>query len=342
MTKALLNDAVDDYLRHRQSQDYSKGTVNQDRQVLKRFLAITGNVWCHALTDKHVARHFEEVSRTRGPSSLRNDHGVLGRFFEWARHTGRMPMDCNPLFGRRQPKKVRKERFRLAVQDFPRLLDAAGDRDPRDRALIALLLYTLMRDGEVASLRICDLDLQNGWLSATIHKSRMEDRIPICSELDAEMRRWLEHFTSVVGYLDPGFFLIPPRIVSPINRKEDGKITGHRSGYRPTARVGATGQIVSPILGSIGVRLKDVDGTPTREGSHTIRRSGARALFDQLVKDGGYDHPLRVVQSLLHHASIQDTERYIGLTADKRTRDDMLRGRIMYQAPNDNVVQLAR
>ncbi|MGZ6831571.1 MAG: tyrosine-type recombinase/integrase [Mycobacteriaceae bacterium] len=341
MSKALLSDAVDDYLRHRTSQDYSKGTINGDRQVLKRFLAITGNIWCHALDEKHVRAHFEEVSRTRGPSSLRNDHGVLGRFFEWARQTGRMPMDNNPLYGRRQPRKVHRERFRLASQDFPRLLEAAGHSDPRDRALVAILLYTLLRDSEVTSLRVGDLDLRGGWISAKIHKSKMEDRIPICSELDEEMRVWLNHYQAKVGHLDPGYYLVPPRVTNPIHG-ENGRIVRHHSDYRPTQKMGPTGDIVKRSLKAIGVPLVNTDGKPMREGAHTLRRSGARALFDQLVAEGGYDHPLRVVQSLLHHSSVQMTETYIGITADRRSRDDILRGKRMYAAQADNVVQLAR
>ena len=178
--KALLSDAIEDYLRFRHSQDYSKGTIRMDQQVLKRFLAVNGNIWCHAINDKSVGRHFEDASRTKQSTSLANDHGVLGRFFKWARHTGRMAVDNDPMFGRRQPRAVKKERNRLSVTEFPRLLDAAGERESRDRALLSILLYTLMRDSELTSLHVRDLDLAGGWISAKIHKSRLEDRMPIC------------------------------------------------------------------------------------------------------------------------------------------------------------------
>src|SRR5687768_7385208 len=144
--KELLSDGIESYLRFRSSQDYSKATLRADQQVLRRFLAVTGNVWCHAIEERHVNRHFEEASKTRGAASLRNDHGVLVRFFKWARHTGRMPVEADPMFGRRQPRAAQRERNRVPVHDFPRLLDAAEARDPRDRALVAVLLYTLMRD----------------------------------------------------------------------------------------------------------------------------------------------------------------------------------------------------
>lgn len=338
--KQLLSDSIDDYLRFRRSQDYSKATVAQDTQILKRFLATVGNVWMHVIDEKHVNRHFEAANKTRKSSSLTNDHGVLNRFFLWARKTGRMPVDSDPMFGRRQPRATVRERNRIAVHEFGRLLDEAGARDPRDRALVAVLLYTLQRDSEVVDLRIRDLDLPGGWLTTRIPKSRLEDKMPVCEELDQEMRRWLTYYTEQVGVLDPGYYLIPSRGVRPVHDGR-GRITKHDSFYRPTKQIRQTGRIVTPILERIGFPVTDADGKPCGEGSHTIRRSGARALFDQLVTDG-YDHSLRVVQSMLHHKNQQQTEHYIGVTADRRSRDEIIRHKRMYAASDENVVRLAR
>jgi integrase len=338
-TRALLSDSIDAYMLHRSSQNYSKATLKADTQVLKKFLAITGNVYCHSITHRHVERHFEEVSKTRKPASLRNDHGVLVRFFKWARHTGRMPIDSDPMFGRRQPRPVKRERNRLHVTRFGELLEAAEERDPRDRALCALLLYTLGRDSEVTDLRIRDLDLQAGWLKVRIHKTGQEDTLPVSTELDSEMRRWLTHYTAVAAPLQPWFHLVPARGVFPI-KDDRGRILKHESIYRPERKIGGAGRIVNPILEKIGFPVLDESGKPCGEGSHTIRRSGARALFDQLV-EGGYDHALRLVQSMLHHASVTMTERYIGITADRRTRDDVIRGKMMYQqSSSENVLQM--
>lgn len=336
--KDLLSDSIDAYMRHRTSQNYSKGTLKVDRQVLTKFLAVCGNIYCHQITDRHVERHFEEVSKTRKAASLKNDHGVLVRFFKWARHTGRMSVESDPMFGRRQPKAVKRERNRLHVSRFPELLSAAEARDPRDRALCALLLYTLGRDSEVTDLRVRDLDLQAGWLKVRIHKTGQEDTLPISSELDTEMRRWLTHYSVIAGPLEPWFHLVPARGVFPI-RSEEGRIVRHESVYRPEKRIGGAGRIVNPILENIGFPVTDETGKPCGEGSHTIRRSGARALFDDLV-EGGYDHSLRIVQSLLHHSSVTMTERYIGINADRRSRDDILRGKVMYHVDTDNVVHM--
>jgi integrase len=165
--------------------------------------------------------------------------------------------------------------------------------------------------------------------------------MPICSELDSELRVWLEHYTLSVGELSPHYFLVPARWVSPIIG-EGGRIVGHDAKYRPEKRLGAAGKIVTPILGEFGLPIRDENDKPLMEGAHTIRRSGARALFDSLV-DGGYDHALRLVQSMLHHSSMQMTEHYLGITADRRSRDEIIRGKRMYvQTAAGNVVSIAR
>ena len=338
--KEELSPAIEAYLRHRRSQDYSKATLRHDQQVLKRFMLINGNIWCHGITERQVNRHFEEVSKTRAPASMRNDHATLGQFFKWARHTGRMPVDSDPMFGRRQPKAPIRERNRLPMSDFPRLLDVAGEKEARDRALVAVLLYTLARDSEVSSLRVRDVDLTGGWISTVVHKTRQEDLMPICSELDSELRRWLTHYTEMVGVLEPHYFLIPSRAVHPVHG-DDGRISHHASLYRPEKQIRACGRIITPTLERFGFPVVDHNGKSLSEGAHTIRRSGARALFDRLV-DGGYDHGLRVVQSMLHHKSMSMTERYIGITADRRSRDEIIRGKAMYAVSNENVISLVR
>jgi integrase len=338
--KALLSDGIDDFLRWKKSQGFKPTTIRAQTSVLRRFLTFTGNIYIDKINELTVTRYFEEASKTKQAQSLRNDHTGLSVFFDWCRHTRRMSQDCNPLYGRRMPKTVRRERNRLNATEFPSLLDAAEARCERDRAAVAVLLYTLLRDREVADLRVMDVDLEGGWLRARIHKTGQEDRMPISEELDGELRRWLTCYTSQVGPLKPHYRLVPARRMKHA-KDERGWYTGRADEEEmlPERAVGALGRIVGPVLEDIGFPVTGLDGRPSYEGAHTIRRSGARALFDALV-EGGYDHSLRVVQSLLHHSSIQTTERYIGITADRRSRDDIIRGHKMYRSSSANVVPI--
>ena len=99
---------------------------------------------------------------------------------------------------------------------------------------------------------------------------------------------------------------------------------------------------VQRTLVKFGIPIRDEEGKSLHEGVHTLRRSGARALFDELVDRGGYDGVLRLVAAMLHHKSTQMTERYLGLDVDTKKRNDLLRGERMFAEPDkSNVVELA-
>lgn len=329
--RQLLSDGIDEYLLWRKSQDYRPNTLTNERTVLKRMLTTCGNVYIDNLEQRHVTRYFTDASRTRRPSTLRLDHTVLNQFFSWARETKRMGADNNPMYGRRRPERLIRERERISVSKFPHLLDVAEVSSPRNRAVVAVLLYTLMRDQEAAHLRVGDIDLDGGWVLGRITKSHLEDRLPISSELDRELRKWLATYARECGPLQPDWYLLPRRTVLGVQQDERGRIVSHTTGYDPLRPMGKMGTTVRPILESFGFPIRDSRDQPLQEGAHTIRRSGARALFDALV-ESGYDFALRVVQAMLHHSSITTTEHYIGVSADRRSRDELIRGQVMYPA----------
>lgn len=341
MSKALVSDAIDDWMTLRSSQDFSRNTLANERGVLKRFLLVNGNLWVHTLDTRHVTRYFEEAGKTRSPRSLQLDHTVLNQFFDWARKTKRLPLDMDPMIGRRRPKTRHKERDRIHVSRFPHLLDVAEAQDPRNRAVLAVLLYTLIRDQEAADLRIGDVDLAAGYLHVRITKSHTEDSMPICSEFDAELRKWLTVYAAESRRsLQPNDFLLPRRQSAGLHKDDGGLIVGHEMFYDPSRPIARVGRVARGVLRDFGWEMYDHRGKSKMEGAHTIRRSGARALFDRLALEG-YDHSLRIVQSMLHHSSVSITEGYIGVTADRRSRDEILRGHPMYGLnEQENVVSL--
>lgn len=345
MSKALLSDATQDYMILRASQDFSKQTLANENGVLRRFLAVNGNIWVHHIGDRHVTRYFEEAGKTRAPRSLQLDHTVLTQFFDWARKTKRLPLTTDPMIGRRRPKTRHKERDRIHVSKFPHLLDTAEAQDPRNRAVIAVLLYTLIRDQEAADLRIGDVDLDSGYLHVRITKTYKEDLMPICAEFDAELRRWLTVYAAETRRkLKDNDYLLPRRQSGGLVKDDGGQIVGHEMFYDPERPIARVGRVAASVLHDFGWEMRDRRGKSKMEGAHTIRRSGARALFDYLASTpeaGGYDHPLRIVQSVLHHSSVSITEAYIGVTADRKTRDELLRGRSMFGLNTEGVVQLA-
>src|SRR5690606_30101648 len=92
-------------------------------------------------------------------------------------------------------------------------------------------------------------------------------------------------------------------------------------------------RVVQGALGALGY--------PTRgEGCHTVRRSVARAFFDSMATDTGYDAALRTVSAMLHHKSSATTEIYLGLTSERVRRDSLLRGRPFLSALGAPVAEI--
>jgi len=324
--KQRLSDSIDDYKMFRVSQGRARHTLKNDQQTLVAFLTHVGNIYAENVTERHVSEFLARRTEKRGASSIGVDVSVLRVFFTWAKRTKRIHYTADPMAGRTAPRVVERERTRVHVSKFPHLLDVAEERSPRNRAFVALALYTLCRTSEIETMKVADLDLDAGYVRVKVHKGKREDRVPITAELDREMRRWLTHYTEACGPLQPDWYLTPTRrmVIEPGSTMTDAVMVLVPD-RRPTV---PTAQIIKPALRDIGFTVDDRDDL-VGEGAHTLRRSGARALFDALSGQG-YDYALRVVQAMLHHKNLSQTEHYIGITADRRERDQLLRGQVIY------------
>lgn len=330
--KLRLSEAVDEYLAFRQANGMSKNTIKGDRHVLRRLYLVAGDVYLSHVTSSHLNSYVVAASATRTPASLTIDHAKLSAFFNWAVSTRQVARHSNPMEGRRAPRYARAERDRVPMKDFGRLLDAAGERHARDRMVIALGLYLLLRGGEVADLRVGDVNLEAGEVRVRIPKTKEEDVMPICQELDSELRAWLTYYTREQGPPQRDWFLVPARI--PYRGIYDPGTRGFVAGetardLNPTRRVEQIEKIAHRALEGVGFATRREDGGARREGMHTLRRSGARARFDTL-EQLGYDGAIRHVQTLLHHKSMSTTEGYLGLTLDRVKRNELVRGKRMF------------
>lgn len=338
--KATLDAAINDYRDFRRSEGLSPSTIANTDVVLRRLLKVIGsNLFVENITERHVTQYFTTCSRTQSPRTLALGHTVLSVFFGWCARTKRMPKTNDPMGGRRAPKWKRQERRRLSVGKFPALLDAA--ETPRDRMLMALGLYTLSRATELTGIKYGDVDLDGGFILINISKSRTFDRKPIGPELDAELRRWIITYQEECGPLDPDWYLVPARTRLTPTKGGPGFTPGSAR-YVPTLRYARPHRNVVLALEKVGFPCRDPKtGKTTSEGMHTLRRSGARALFDAL-RDGGYDGALELVQDWLNHANSTMTELYLGLTLRRVRRDEWGRSHYMYpqNAPQDNVVRM--
>jgi integrase len=224
---------------------------------------------------------------------------------------------------------------------FQALLDAT--ETPRERMVIALGLYLFLRSSEMESLTLQDINLQDGEIQVSIHKTVDADMMPISAELDYELRRYLTWYTEQMGVLHPQWFLIPYAFQKPY-RNTHGRFDGQQNVgrewvFKPTTASIRLYEIVQKALESIGYETRSDSGKSHGEGVHTLRRSGARALFDDL-RQQGYDGALQRVRSMLHHSSGAMTERYLGINMERRQRNDAIRGKKMFTLEAENVIQI--
>lgn len=318
-----VHEAVEKYLALRKRK-FAHDTWVNDRSQLNRFADALGrDRQMHTLTIDEVEAFFltgqPPLCDQMSASSFNKVRSRVSTWLDFCRRRGIIDGDLmaeiNPL------PVIKRDRLRLSPAELLDLPTFATTT--RDHCLIVLAANTALRASEITSLRIRDVDLASGWLRVTIHKSRLQDVMPITTELDAALRQWLAQYTNEVGPLTDDWYLFPSRLPG---KNQYTRINGVlRATYfhgplKPQSEIAKPALIVQRALRASGTIIE------AGEGLHTVRRSVARAFFDSNVKRG-YDSALRATSALLHHSSTQVTEHYLGLATEKLHRDDVLRGR---------------
>lgn len=316
--------ASEEFRRWRQATGYAKSTTNNDRMAINFLIKATSPDKVLKYVDsRHAAAALEIAGRTRNASAINGVQASLSAFFKWARANRYMRIDNDPLLGIRYQKVRKVEQDRLLIHEFKPFLDSA--ESPRDRAFCAIGLYLFPRASEAVSLQIKDVNLQSGTIAVTVHKTKDFDLMPISAELDRELRGWLKDYQETAGQLHPNWYLFP---AMKQGRAFDDWVLA------PENKISVPASIVRKTAARYGVENLD------RCGMHLLRRSGARAFFDELDSQS-IDGALRMTQAMLHHASVTMTEKYLGITVDRVKRDRIVQGNSMFPSLEDkNVVEL--
>ena len=342
----MLSDAIAEFLTYRKSAGYRPNTLLVDRRSLSKFLAQTGNIQVSHLDARH-GEQFQSFLMGQGykPNTVNSHLNSLAVFVKWLRTRRYLGAASDPTANVRAVRTIVEPRQRVLREDFDRFLDTC--KYPWDRMVCALGLYLFLRASEIQGIRLKDIDLDRGEILVHIEKTQTTDTMPISEELDAELRRWLTFYANDVNKaLEPEMYLVP-RVRRP-TLANDGRGPGGgyqmvraRGNLQPHKRASRPHRYVQRTLVAFGMPIRGEDGKSLNEGVHTLRRSGARALFDELVERGGYDGVLRLVAAMLHHKSTIMTERYLGLDVDVKKRNDTLRGSRMFAKPDtSNVVSI--
>jgi len=183
---------------------------------------------------------------------------------------------------------VDSEALRLTAAQASALVNAPkldSLRGLRDRAIIALMLATGIREGELVALEVDDL------------------RQTIDGELVLNVRKGKGLKTRAVPYGEnSGVLVLVDAWLAASGIMSGPVFRGILRGGKSVRKTGLTTRVIEKILASYEIAI---DGTMRAVRPHDLRRSYARLNYDS-----GLD--LLAIKANLGHARVETTERYIG------------------------------
>ena len=228
-------------------------------------------------------------------------------FSTWAQRQGHLDADIadrlhNPSAANTLPTVLAVDEAANVVSSTTRQT-ASNDTgsDPlsqRDTAILELLYASGRRVAELVAVNLADLDVDRGTIKVT-GKGNKQRVVPFGRTAAHALSTWIEHGRHAV-----------------LKKAHRGTDTNHDSR-------GSKNQHQEPAL-FVGARGKRIDQRQVRRiveragmahgisslSPHGLRHSAATHLLE-----GGAD--LRVVQEILGHASLQTTQRYTHVTAER-------------------------
>lgn len=227
----------------------------------------------------------DALTAGRSRATLARRTAAARAFSTWAYRQGYIDHDAAarlkaPKVNRALPNVVRGERATELVE-----ADTADDAHPaehlRDRAMLELLYATGMRVGELTGLNLSDIDLARG-LARVTGKGNKQRVVPFGREATLALNEWLEFGRSELAN----------------GKAEDAVFVGSRGGRIDQRQV-------RRVVERAGQRAGVSDISP-----HTLRHTAATHMLE-----GGAD--LRVVQEMLGHSSLQTTQIYTHVSAQR-------------------------
>jgi integrase/recombinase XerC len=219
-----------------------------------------------------VASQFGKAAKT----SINRRISALKSLFSYLVREG--VIRVNPALNIKSLKTDSKMPGTLSVDEMDRFFKGNETSSKRDRAIFELLYSSGVRVGELASLRLEDIDLDNGWVR--VLGKGAKERYAV---LGAKAVGALEDYLEESGRKPPKAQGAPGR--EPLFLNSRGGALSDRSVRR----------ILKTMLLKAGI---ETDASP-----HTFRRSFATHLLQS-----GAD--LRSIQELLGHSALSTTQRY--------------------------------
>jgi len=329
MAYETLSQGIKLYDQYIQAARLAENTRKNKLQVLSHAQKVWGNPVIRRVKHSDVSDYFDAYPEW-SPKTRNLYLGGLRDFFTFCRNAEITPFDFDPTRGWRNIREPASERFWLPPTEFPQLLNAAPH--PRDRMILAVGLFALLRGSETRILSFGDVNLRNGKLHVYRPKTRQEVQLPIVLELEEEFERYFDWVRVTQGEIMPSWVLTPVQKINTFTGPGGASIPN--MGMKMTTQYEHIYQPVRKAFVRLGYDL------PGKTGNHALRRSGARMLLDFFRQVEGEQSAVLRVSNMLGHKNLKDTMTYIGLDLEVEQLHVKLRGTRVLANPADRVLKV--
>ncbi|MGJ8678298.1 MAG: site-specific tyrosine recombinase XerC [Akkermansiaceae bacterium] len=292
-TAPLARD-MEEFLAWRESRNYSEETLQRLRGSFRFFLIWAQERGIEQAVDvtrpilesyqSYLWRYKKANGKPLGVSTQNQRINALQQLF--SRLCRDNKLEANPASDL-EKCRVQKQLLHKALshEEIKSLLNTPDISDPlglRDRAALELFYSTGMRRGEVAHLRVDEIDFSKQVIFVNQGKGQKDRYVP----LGARACYWLQR------YLDEA------RCILELNRDVKEVFL---SSYGKGITQGSLGNRVKRLMGQAGIHYAG--------GCHLLRHSFATHLLE-----GGAD--IRYIQQMLGHESLETTAIYTQVSID--------------------------
>ncbi|MCI1273079.1 MAG: tyrosine recombinase XerC [Clostridiaceae bacterium] len=263
--------------------NFSKYTAAAYYSDILSFLIWLDNMPCENVNFSKIREYIHFIQKFNyKKTTLARKISSIRTFYKYL--TREQQVEVNPALSLNSPKKPKTLPKFLTVDEVEKILNNVKIDTPsgfRNRAILELLWATGMRVSELSGLNFGDLDLENNEIK--VFGKGAKERIILVSE---RAKNYLNNYiTTARPLVAKGYRLEEPTESTPLFI--------NKTGYRLQPRM--IRRVINDIVDAIQL--------PKHVSPHVFRHSFATHLIEN-----GAD--LRVVQELLGHASISNTQIY--------------------------------
>jgi integrase len=271
---------------------YRGKTPYQYHYCLKKFL-----VWCGlqdppptAVSRELVELYMQDLGKRNKPNGVKTHYKALRSFFAWSVEQG---APANPMEKIRSPKSMEgiHQRDALTDEEVIALLGTCKDtpKGRRDRAMISLMAYCGLRQAEVLSSDLADIETRDGrailWVLGK-GRSGKEEYVVLSAPAETALRDWMA--------IRPG----------PAAGAIFTSLQGERAGIRIVKRGWQQKRIaLNTVREMVKKRMRLVGINSPRKTTHSLRHSA----ITNAIRNGA--SPLEAM-AMARHLDLKTTMTY--------------------------------